>query len=148
MSRWFLPDTIEPCHETVNKGRISPWDFPGCSTMQIALKKLREQGGKITYGGQVLSGGIFDTGTYVTPCIAEARADMPIVHEETFAPIRYVIRFRTLEEAVVHLNKDKEIELDCSKNCKSVVQACEAEGRSRDECENRYNQCVSNCTLT
>lgn len=29
---------------------------------------------------------------------------MPIVHEETFAPILYVIRFRTLEEAVAHLN--------------------------------------------
>jgi hypothetical protein len=43
--------------------------------------------------------------------------------------------------------KDKRIELDCSKNCKSVVQACEADGRSRDECENRHNQCVSNCTF-
>jgi len=45
------------------------------------------------------------------------------------------------------MKKDKEIELDCSKNCKSVVQTCEAEGRSRDECENRYNQCVSSCTF-
>jgi hypothetical protein len=43
--------------------------------------------------------------------------------------------------------KDKRIELDCSKNCKSVVQACEADGRSRDECENRHNQCVSNCAF-
>jgi aldehyde dehydrogenase (NAD+) len=52
----------------------------------------------------VLSGGIFDAGTYVTPCIAEARADMPIVQEETFAPILYAIRFRTMEEAVANLN--------------------------------------------
>jgi hypothetical protein len=44
------------------------------------------------------------------------------------------------------MKKNKQIELDCSKNCKSV-QACEANGRSRDECENRYNQCVSNCTF-
>jgi aldehyde dehydrogenase (NAD+) len=29
---------------------------------------------------------------------------MPIVHEETFAPILYLIRFRTLEEAVAQLN--------------------------------------------
>jgi hypothetical protein len=43
--------------------------------------------------------------------------------------------------------KDKKIELDCSKNCKSAVQACEAEGRSRGECENRHNQCVSNCAF-
>jgi hypothetical protein len=46
----------------------------------------------------------------------------------------------------VIMKKNKQIELDCSKNCKSV-QACEAKGRSRDECENRYNQCVSNCTF-
>lgn len=37
------------------------------------------------------------------------------------------------------MKEDKEIELDCSKNCKFVVQACEVEGRSRDECENRYH---------
>jgi len=79
-------------------------DAEAVSTMQIALKQLRDQGGKVIYGGQALAGGIFDTGTYVTPCIAEARPDMPIVHVETFAPILYVIRFRTLEEAVAHLN--------------------------------------------
>jgi hypothetical protein len=43
--------------------------------------------------------------------------------------------------------KDKRIELDCSKKCKTVDQACAAEGRSRDECENRHNQCVSNCAF-
>ena len=53
---------------------------------------------------QFPGGGLFDTGTYVAPCIAEARADMPIVQEEIFAPILYLIRFRTLEEAVAHLN--------------------------------------------
>jgi aldehyde dehydrogenase (NAD+) len=79
-------------------------DAEAVDTMQIALKQLRDQGGKIIYGGQALSGGLFDTGTYVTPCIVEARTDMPIVHEETFAPILYLIRFRTLEEAVAHLN--------------------------------------------
>ena len=79
-------------------------DAAAVATMQNALRQLREQGGKIIYGGQALSGGIFGAGTYVTPCIAEARPDMPIVHEETFAPILYLIRFRTLEEAVAQLN--------------------------------------------
>lgn len=45
------------------------------------------------------------------------------------------------------MKEDKEIELDCSKNCKFVVSACEADGRSRDDCENRYNDCVSRCTF-
>jgi aldehyde dehydrogenase (NAD+) len=79
-------------------------DAGAVNAMQFALQQLQDQGGKILCGGQVLSGGIFDAGTYVTPCIAEARAEMPIVHEETFAPILYVIRFRTLEEAVSNLN--------------------------------------------
>jgi hypothetical protein len=46
--------------------------------MQTALQKLREQGGQIIYGGQALSGGIFDAGTYVAPCIAEAGPNLPL----------------------------------------------------------------------
>jgi aldehyde dehydrogenase (NAD+) len=79
-------------------------DAEAVKSMQVALKQLRDQGGRIIYGGQMLSGGIFDSGTYVTPCIAEARPDMSIVHEETFAPVVYLIRFRTIEEAVAQLN--------------------------------------------
>jgi hypothetical protein len=45
------------------------------------------------------------------------------------------------------MKKDQAVELDCSNNCKSVVRACEASGRSRDECENRYNDCVSKCSV-
>jgi hypothetical protein len=45
------------------------------------------------------------------------------------------------------MKEDKDTELDCSKNCKFVVSACEAEGRNRNECENRYNDCVSKCTF-
>jgi hypothetical protein len=45
------------------------------------------------------------------------------------------------------MKEEKKIELDCSKNCKFVVSACEGEGRGRDECENRYNDCVSRCTF-
>jgi len=91
-----------PLEEGIHMGPLI--DAAAVVAMQAALEKLKEQGGRIVYGGQVFSGGIFDAGTYVTPCIAEARADMPIVHEETFAPILYLIRFRTMEEAVANLN--------------------------------------------
>jgi aldehyde dehydrogenase (NAD+) len=43
-------------------------------------------------------------GCYVTPCIAEANSTMPIVHEETFAPILYIIKYRTIEEAIAIQN--------------------------------------------
>jgi aldehyde dehydrogenase (NAD+) len=72
--------------------------------MQTALEALKSQGGKILYGGEVLSGGLYDTGTYVTPCICEARNHYPIVQEETFAPILYMIPYETLEEAIEYQN--------------------------------------------
>jgi len=43
--------------------------------MQKALEAMKGQGGRVVYGGDVLSGGLYDTGTYVVPCICEARND-------------------------------------------------------------------------
>ncbi|MCF8052975.1 MAG: aldehyde dehydrogenase family protein [Desulfobacterales bacterium] len=68
--------------------------------MMDALNRIESQGGEILYGGKVLSGGIYDTGTYVTPCICRADAQMPVVAEETFAPILYLIPYRDFDEAV------------------------------------------------
>jgi aldehyde dehydrogenase (NAD+) len=47
---------------------------------------------------------VFDTGTYVTPCICEVSADASIVSEETFAPILYMICYKTLDEAIFYHN--------------------------------------------
>ncbi len=71
---------------------------------EALVKDLEAQGGRVLCGGQVLSGGIYDAGTYVTPCICEAKADLPIVHEETFAPILYLIQYDTLDEAIGYHN--------------------------------------------
>jgi aldehyde dehydrogenase (NAD+) len=79
-------------------------DAEAVADMQIAMQQLREQGGRIICGGQVLAGGIFDAGTYVAPCIAEADPHLPVVREETFAPLLYLIRYRNFEEAVEYQN--------------------------------------------
>jgi aldehyde dehydrogenase (NAD+) len=79
-------------------------DREAVEAMQEALKKLKEQGGRVLYGGEVLSGGVFDAGTYVRPCICEAQNHYPIVQEETFAPILYMIPYETLEEALHYHN--------------------------------------------
>ncbi len=79
-------------------------DREAVAAMQTALHKIETQGGRILYGGEVLSGGIYDAGTYVRPCLCEAHADMPIVREETFAPILYLLPYRALEEAVALQN--------------------------------------------
>ena len=73
--------------------------------MQAALEKVREQGGKILFGGEKLAGPKFPGGCYVRPCLVAARHDMKIVHDETFAPILYIIGYKTFEDAIAYQNE-------------------------------------------
>jgi aldehyde dehydrogenase (NAD+) len=65
-----------------------------------AQQQVVKEGGTILYGGQVLKGDGFEAGTYVAPCIAEAENHFQIVQEETFAPILYLMKYKTIEEAI------------------------------------------------
>jgi aldehyde dehydrogenase (NAD+) len=65
-----------------------------------ALRLATEQGGTIVVGGRKLDG----PGFYVEPAIVRARPDMPIVAEETFAPILYAMTYRDLDEAIAIQN--------------------------------------------
>ena len=67
---------------------------------KAALADARSQGGEILCGGHVLPG----PGFFVEPTIVRARNDMPVVRHETFAPILYVIPFKTLDEAMAMHN--------------------------------------------
>jgi len=51
-------------------------------------------------GGEVLSGEGYESGCYVTPCIAEVQNHYKIVQHETFAPVLYLIKYKTIEEAI------------------------------------------------
>lgn len=75
-------------------------DKDAVKAFEHAQKQLVEEGGRIIYGGQILQGEGFESGCYVVPCIAEAENHYQIVQEETFAPILYLIRYNTIEEAV------------------------------------------------
>ncbi|MEX1098769.1 MAG: aldehyde dehydrogenase family protein, partial [Planctomycetales bacterium] len=68
--------------------------------MMRALDAIREQGGEILCGGNRLD----RPGNFVEPVIARVRPDMPIVAEETFAPILYVMAYHDLEEAILAHN--------------------------------------------
>ncbi len=87
-----------PLDETTLMGPLV--DRDAVEGMQKALGEIRAQGGKVIYGGEVLSGGIYDTGTYVSPCICEVENHYPIVQRETFAPVLYMIRYDTFEQAL------------------------------------------------
>ncbi len=63
--------------------------------------KIKEQGGKIIYGGDVLEGEGYKSGCYVMPAIAEVDENCDIVKDETFAPLLYLIKYRgELSEAL------------------------------------------------
>jgi aldehyde dehydrogenase (NAD+) len=79
-------------------------DREAVRSMQQALRVLKKQGGKVLYGGEVLSGGLYDAGTYVRPCLCQAQGHYSIVREETFAPILYLIPYSDLEEAIAQNN--------------------------------------------
>ncbi|HAI76646.1 MAG TPA: aldehyde dehydrogenase family protein [Microscillaceae bacterium] len=59
-----------------------------------ALIQVQKEGGKLLTGGEVLQGGMFETGTYVKPALVEAENHWLTVQTETFAPILYLIRYQ------------------------------------------------------
>jgi aldehyde dehydrogenase (NAD+) len=69
-------------------------DRDAVAMMRAALAKIQTEGGAVIYGGEELGG------CFVKPALVKARADMPLVKEEVFAPILYLIEFDTLEEVI------------------------------------------------
>ncbi len=65
--------------------------------MMAALEKAKEQGGTVVYGGNRLP----ELGQqFVQPTIVKMPAQTAIVHEETFAPILYLLEYEDLDEAI------------------------------------------------
>ena len=69
-----------------------------------ALSDVESQGGKVLVPGGVLEGAGYESGCYVRPAIAEVTNDMQIVQNETFAPILYIMKYETIEDAIAIQN--------------------------------------------
>jgi aldehyde dehydrogenase (NAD+) len=92
----------DPTKEGVLVGPLV--DKRAFDAMEAALTAARDQGGKVHGGGRVTEG-VPTGGYYVRPAVVEISAEAPILQQETFAPILYVVRYRELEEAVrIHNN--------------------------------------------
>ncbi|GAB4393838.1 MAG: aldehyde dehydrogenase family protein [Gammaproteobacteria bacterium] len=65
-----------------------------------AIDDLRAAGGEILCGGRALD----KKGFFVEPTIALAQPQWDVVRRETFAPILYVMKYKTLEQAIDILN--------------------------------------------
>jgi len=75
-------------------------DKDATNAMQESLLSVRKEGGKVLFGGNVLEGEGYETGTYVVPAIVEAENTFETVQKETFAPILYLLKYDNIQEAV------------------------------------------------
>jgi len=80
-------------------------DQDAVSMMQSALEKVVREGGKVVCGGEALKE---MKGNYVKPAICEVENHYEIVQEETFAPILYLMKYSTLDEAITLHNGVKQ----------------------------------------
>ena len=65
-----------------------------------SIEACKKEGGHFIVEGGVLEGDAYASGCYVKPCIAEAKPQFQIVQHETFAPILYLLKYKTIEEAI------------------------------------------------
>ena len=72
----------------VNKNAVN--DFSN------AIERAIENGGEILYGGTAIEG----PGNFVTPTIVSAENDWDIVQEETFAPVLYLMKYNSFDDAI------------------------------------------------
>jgi aldehyde dehydrogenase (NAD+) len=80
-------------------------DKQAVETYQKAIEQAKSEGAKVIVEGGVLSGAGFDSGCYVKPCILEVKdSSLSIVQHETFAPILYIMKYKTLDEAIAMQN--------------------------------------------
>jgi aldehyde dehydrogenase (NAD+) len=68
--------------------------------MMKALEVVQQQGGEVIQGGEVLSGPAYGSGCFVSPALVKIAASAPIVREETFAPVLYLIEAKDVQDAI------------------------------------------------
>ncbi len=71
-----------------------------------AIEEVKKSGGTIIYGGDVLTGEGYESGCYVKPAICEVENHFPIVQEETFAPILYLIKYKGDVKEAIRIQND------------------------------------------
>ena len=91
-----------PLDEKIHVGPLIDQD--AVKSYLDSIEKCKAEGGNFVVEGGVLDGAGYESGCYVKPCIAEAKNEYRIVQHETFAPILYLMRYSTLDEAIAMQN--------------------------------------------
>ena len=106
-----LIDRLKAAFEKIAAGRIGDPRDPNTlvgplidraayEAMQTALQAARAQKGRVLTGGVRVREDLGAGAWYVTPALVRVPAQIDIMHEETFAPILYVVPYDTLDEAL------------------------------------------------
>jgi aldehyde dehydrogenase (NAD+) len=75
-------------------------DKASANEFMHAIQQAQTEGAKLLCGGNKMEGTGYESGCYVKPCIMEVSHNINKVCEETFAPILYVMKYKTIEEAI------------------------------------------------
>lgn len=88
-------------HPLDSKTLVGPLiDKGAVEDFKNAIERVKGEGGTILCGGDVLKGEGYESGCYVVPAIAEVKKNLPIVCHETFAPLLYIMKYNTIDEAI------------------------------------------------
>ncbi|MFM9985692.1 MAG: aldehyde dehydrogenase family protein [Flavobacteriales bacterium] len=80
-------------------------DKAAVAMYEKSIEDAKAQGGKVVVEGGVVAGAGYESGCYVKPCIIEVKdSSLPIVQHETFAPILYIMKYKSLDEAIAMQN--------------------------------------------
>jgi len=88
-------------HPLVDETLMGPLiDSRARENMMSAIDAAINQGGKLLYGGKSLRLDGLENGSFVTPAIIEVENQYPVVQEETFAPVLYIIEYEHFNDAI------------------------------------------------
>jgi len=75
-------------------------DAEAVAAFERAIAQIVREGGELLCGGKVLAGPAYRSGCYVEPTIVRAPPELPMMRQETFAPILYLVEVEDLEQAI------------------------------------------------
>ena len=91
-----------PLNEKMHVGPVI--DKDAVNNYLNAVAKCKEEGGNFIVEPGVLKGKGYESGCYVKPCVAEAKNSFEIVQHETFVPILYIMKYKTMDQAIEFQN--------------------------------------------
>ncbi len=88
----------DPLQENTHVGPLIDQD--AVKAYMEAIEKCKQEGGNFIVEGKKLEGPGYESGCYVMPCVAEVEPHYKIVQQETFAPILYLLKYSTIDQAI------------------------------------------------